>query len=526
MPAYANKAENNKRIAKNTLMLYARMLIMMLVNLYTSRVVLNALGVEDFGIYNVVGGVVAMFTILSGSVTAAISRFITFELGKGDIAKLQRIFSTAMIIQASLGLGMILLAETIGLWFLHSKMNISDGRMLAANWVLQFSLVAFVINLISVPYNALIIAHERMSVFAYIGIFEAVAKLLVGFLILLAPIDKLVFYSALMCAVALSVRIAYGWYCKRHFEECSYQFVFDWALLHDMSGFAGWNFIGASSTILRDQGGNILINIFFGPGVNAARGIAVQVSHAVMNFANNFMTALNPQIIKSYATGEHSYMMTLVYQGARLSYYMLLLLSLPIIISTHYILVVWLGIVPEHTVTFVQLSLILSMSEALSNPLIIAMLATGRIRDYQIVVGGLNMLNLPIAYALLAWGFSPESVFIVAICLSQACLFARVYMLRAMVHLSLTQFMRHVYLNVLGVTVAAVVVPVAASMAAGESLAAFVGLSLLSLTCAAAAIYFIGCNENEKLKARAWIVRAKEKLPLRRRERGERGDAP
>lgn len=517
MSAYASgKAENNKRIAKNTLMLYARMLIMTLVNLYTSRVVLNALGVEDFGIYNVVGGVVAMFTILSGSVTAAISRFITFELGEGDIAKLQRIFSTAVTIQFGLGLLVVLLAETVGLWFLYSKMSIPDGRMLAANWVLQFSLVAFVINLISVPYNALIIAHERMSVFAYIGIFEAVAKLGVGLLILVAPIDRLIFYAVMMCAVALAVRMAYGWYCKRHFEECSYQFIFDRRLLHDMSGFAGWNFIGASSTILRDQGGNILINIFFGPGVNAARGVAVQVSHAIMNFANNFMTALNPQIIKSYATGDHGYMMTLVYQGARLSYYMLLLLSLPIIISTHYILVVWLGIVPDHTVAFVQLSLLLSMSEALSNPLIIAMLATGRIRDYQIVVGGLNMLNLPIAYVLLNLGLAPESVFFVAICLSQICLFARIYMLKRIVRLSLIQFVRNVYLNVIAVTAVAIVVPIAASIAVSESFVVFIGLSLLSLVSTATAIYFIGCNREEKLKARAGIIRIVKKLPIRR----------
>lgn len=376
----------------------------MAVSLYTSRVVLNALGVEDFGIYNVVGGVVAMFSVLSGSLSTAISRFITYELGKGNKENLNKIFSSAVTIQFGLAGIIILLAETIGIWFLNIKMNIPEVRMEAANWVFQFSIITFAINLISVPYNASIIAHEKMSAFAYISILEAVGKLTIAYLITISPIDKLIFYAILMCVVALIVRLTYGNYCKRHFSECTYHFSWDKLLLKQMFGFAGWNFIGASSAILRDQGGNVVINLFCGPTVNAARGIAFQVNNAVNQFVTNFMTALNPQITKSYASGDKEYMMTLIFQGARLSFYMLFLLSLPILVNTHYILTLWLKIVPEHAVLFVQLILIFALSESISQPLITAMLATGKIRNYQIIVGGLQMMNLPVSYILLQIG--------------------------------------------------------------------------------------------------------------------------
>ena len=305
------------------------MLFMMAVSLYTSRVILHTLGVEDFGIYNVVGGVVAMFSAISGSLSAAISRFITYELGKGDKGKLVRIFSSSVTIQIGLGLIILVLAELVGVWFLNEKMNIPDGRMYAANWVFQLSILTFIINLVSVPYNAAIIAHEKMSAFAYISILEVLAKLVIVYLLIISPIDKLIFYAVLMTTVALMIRFVYGYYCKRHFEECTYHFIFDKELLKKMFGFAGWNFIGAASAVLRDQGGNIVINLFCGPAVNAARGIAYQVNTAINGFVGNFMMALNPQITKSYASGDKDYMMTLIYQGARLSFYILLLLSLP-----------------------------------------------------------------------------------------------------------------------------------------------------------------------------------------------------
>ena len=494
----SDASANNKRIAKNTLLLYFRMLFMMAVSLYTSRVVLNALGVEDFGIYNVVGGVVAMFSMLSGSLSAAISRFITYELGTGNKENLKNIFSSSVTIQIGLAVLIILLAEAIGVWFLNVKMNIPDARMVAANWVFQFSILTFAINLISVPYNASIIAHERMSAFAYISILEAIGKLAIAFLIVISPIDKLVFYAILMCAVALVVRFAYGIYCKKHFEECTYHFIFDMDLLKRMFGFAGWNFIGATSAVLRDQGGNIVINLFCGPAVNAARGIAFQVNTAVYGFVSNFMTALNPQITKSYAAGDRDYMMTLIYQGARLSFYMLLLLSLPVLVNTHYILSLWLKIVPGHAVLFVQLVLVFAMSESISNPLITAMLATGKIRNYQLVVGGLQMMNLPISYLLLRMGMFPEVVIVVAIVISQCCLAARLLMLRGMIGLSVRKYMKKVYINVLVVTVIAAILPILLSTKLEDSFLNFVLLCLVALICTGTTIYYVGCDKTEQ----------------------------
>ena len=329
-----NTSANNKRIAKNTLLLYFRMLLIMAVTLYTSRVVLATLGVEDFGIYNVIGGVVAMFSVISGSLSSAISRFITYELGRGNKERLKVIFSSSVVIQVCLALLICILAELGGVWFLNNKMNIPMERMDAANWVLQCSIVTFMINLISVPYNAAIIAHERMKAFAYVSILEAILKLAVVFVLYLSSFDKLATYAVLLVAVAIIIRLIYGYYCKKHFEECKFHFVYDKSVLKDIGGFAGWNFIGSASGILRDQGGNIVINLFCGPAVNAARGIATQVQNAVYGFASNFMTALNPQITKNYAIGNRDYLMFLLYQGSRFSFYLLLLLSLPILLNT------------------------------------------------------------------------------------------------------------------------------------------------------------------------------------------------
>ena len=490
--------ENNKRIARNTLLLYFRMLFLMIISLYTSRIVLNALGVEDFGIYNVAGGVVAMFSILSGSLSAAISRFITYELGKNNILKLKVIFSSAITIQIGLGIVIVFFAETIGIWFLNTQMNIPIERMVAANWVLQFSIITFIINLISVPYNAVIIAHEKMSAFAYISIFEAIGKLLIAYLITISPIDKLIFYAILMCVVAIAIRLLYGYYCKRHFDECRFHFIWNKQIFQQIFSFAGWNFIGASSAVLRDHGGNIIINLFCGPTVNAARGIAFQVNNAIQGFVSNFMTALNPQITKSYAVKNYTYMMTLIFQGARLSFYMLLLLSLPIIINTHYLLTLWLNTVPEHTVLFVRLVLIFAMSESISGPLITAMLATGNIRNYQIIVGGLQMLNLPISYILLSLGAIPETVLIVAVLISQCCLMSRFYMLKKMIKLKIKDYLKKVYFNIITVSIIAIILPICMQERLAENFINFLLSSLICMLCTYLSIYYIGCSYEER----------------------------
>lgn len=491
--------ENNKRIAKNTLLLYFRMLLTMAVSLYTSRVVLNTLGVEDYGIYNVVGGVVAMFTVLSGSLSSAISRFITFELGRNDLKKLKKIFSSAITIQIGLALIVIILAETVGFWFLNEKMVIPMERMNAANWVYQFTILTFAVQLISVPYNASIIAHEKMSAFAYISILEVIGKLIVAFSIAITPIDRLVYYGLLLMFIAVAICLIYGIYCRSNFEECTYLFVYDKSLLKQMFAFAGWNFIGSSSAVLRDQGGNIVINMFCGPAVNAARGIAIQVSNAIQGFVTNFMTALNPQITKSYASGNFDYMMTLIFQGARLSYYILLLLSLPVILNAEYILSIWLGIVPEYTVRFVQLVLVFAMSESLANPLITAMLATGNIRNYQLVVGGLQLLNLPFSYLFLRLGYSPEIVFIIAIIISVCCEMSRLCMLRKMINLPVRRFLHNVYFNVIIVSIVSAVFPYWIINDIEPNYINLLWTTLLCFVCTLISILFIGCNKSERI---------------------------
>lgn len=301
---------DNKRVAKNTLILYFRMLFMMLIGLYTSRINLQSLGVEDYGIYNVVGGVVIMFSIINSSISASISRFLTFELGKNNIKKLKKVFSTSVTIQIGISLIILLLAETIGLWFLNHKMVIPDSRIYAANWVYQFSILTFVLNLISTPYNACLVAHEKMSAFAWISIYDAIAKLLIAWLTFIVPIDKLIFFSGFVMLVAFTQRMIYTSYCVKKFEECRYHFCIDKNLFKEMFGFAGWNFIGASSAILRDTGGNIVINLFCGPTVNAARELLLSPqldknsyfveslnSSSILNILNVFVTPRINRII-------------------------------------------------------------------------------------------------------------------------------------------------------------------------------------------------------------------------------------
>lgn len=503
---------NNARIAKNTLILYVRMLFLMLISLYTSRVNLAALGIEDFGIYNVVGGVVGMFSILTGSLSAAIGRFITFELGTGNTERLKSVFSSAVTVQMLLSLIVILLAETVGLWFLNNQMNISSERMYAANWVYQFSVATFVINLINVPYNATIIAHEKMSVFAYISIFEGLGKLAVAFIISISPVDKLICYATLLFVISVTVRLMYGQYCKKNFEECTIKLHYEKTLLRQMFGFAGWNFIGASSAVLRDQGGNILLNIFFGPAVNAARGISQQINNAVSGFVTNFMTAITPQITKSYASGDKEYMMSLIYQGARYSYYLLLILALPIILNIDYILSIWLKEVPEHSGLFAQLALLYAMSESISNPLITAMLATGKIKEYQIIVGGLQMLNLPISYILLKLGAPPESVLVVAVMISQCCLAARLVMLRKMIGLPVRVYLKKVYFNVIIVTVLALPIPVIVQNTLSAGFTQFVINCIACVLCTGVSIAIFGCNRNDRKRILAGLNTVREKL--------------
>ena len=436
----------NKRIAKNTLLLYARMLFTMGLSLYISRIVLAALGVNDYGIYNVVGGFVSMFSIISASLAAGISRFITYELGHGNIEQLKKVFATSCFVQYAIGGVLIILAETFG-----------------------------------VPYNAAIVAHEKMSAFAYISIFEAVLKLIIAFTITLIPNYKLRIYAVLMMITALLVRILYTVYCKRHFEESRVYPKCHQELFKEIASFSSWNFIGASSSILRDQGINILINLFCGTATNAARGIAMQISGAVTSFSSNFVTALNPQITKSFAQKDYSASFSLVFRGARIAYFILFIPALPVIIKIKDILSIWLTQVPDYTAIFAQLAVVSILIEIISYPLITLMLATGNIRNYQLLVGGIQLLNLPVSYVCLKLGYPPQSTFIVAIIINCITLGARVSMLHTMVGLNITLFLQEVIGKVLLTTLSTSIIIYPLSYCIGYSvvgLICFVGISI------------------------------------------------
>ncbi len=494
-----NESSNNKRIAKNTLVLYIRMLFLMAISLYTSRVILQALGVEDFGIYNVVGGFVALFGVISKSLSSAASRFLTYEMGKGDWERLKKVFSTTLTIHLFLAIIIAILSEAVGIWFVNNKMVLDASRIDAANWVFQFSVLTFCCNLIAVPFNAAIIAHERMTVFAYISIFEGIGKLLICFLVMNSPIDRLVYYGFLMFFIHLCVIVMYWWYCKSHFSECHYRYIYDAGLLKEIFGFASWNMIGASAAVLRNQGGTVLINLFGGPVVNAARAIANQVLHAVSGFVDSFMMALRPQITKSYASGNTDYMMALIFQGSRFSYYMLLFLCLPILINTDFILHLWLKTVPDHAVPFVQLTLVFIMLESLSYTLITAQLATGNIRNYQLIVGGLQIMNIPVSYVILKFGGIPETILFVAIFFSVLCLIARLIMLKRIIPFEPVIFAKRVVCNVLMVTFSSAIIPIVIYNNMPVGLLNFILVSSLCFICTSASVLYVGSNERERM---------------------------
>ena len=501
-------ANRTRRIAKNTLMLYIRMLFMMFMGLYTSRIVLQALGESGFGIYNVVGGVVAMFVMISGALNSAISRFITFEMGKGTEAQLNKVYSTAVTIQFILAALVVAVAEPVGLWFIDNQMTIDPSRIPAARMVLHFSILAFVFNLMSVPQMASITAHEKMSAYAVIGVMDGLLRFGTALLIRNSSFDRLVYYAVLMTLTVLLVRVAYGIYCRIHFPECRYKPVFDRPLMKEMFSFAGWNFIGVSAGVLRDHGGNILVNIFSGSvAVNAARGVAVQLSNAVQSFVTNFMTAVNPQITKSYAAGERDYMFSLMRKSSRMAYYLLFIIALPVLFNMDMLLGLWLGEVPMMSVGFARLFLVLALSESISGPLMTGMMATGNIRNYQIFVGGLIMLNFPISYIFLKLGANPEVTVVVAIVISQICLFARLHMLRKMLDFPVAEYIRRVYWNVIRVSVLAVAPAWLIQGVLPGGWAGFVLNVAVCVTCAGLSILFAGCSTAERKEVVQMILR-------------------
>lgn len=504
-------SSSNKRIAKNTLLLYFRMGITMIVSLFTSRVVLNTLGVEDYGVYNVVGGVVAMFGFINAAMSSATSRYITFALGKGDERELHKVFCTTVNIHIGIALTILLLAETIGLWYMNTKMVIPPGRESAAMWVYQLSVVATMMMIVSVPYNSCIIAHERMSAFAYMSILDVTLKLLVVYLLVVSPMDKLVFYSTLMLAVYFIDWFIYIRYCISKFGEARYRFIWDYKLTKEMTSFAGWSMFGNLSAVAFTTGLNLLLNLFFGPVVNAARAVAVQVQNAIQQFVGNFQMALNPQITKTYAQGEMEQMHQLMFRSARFSFFLLFFLSLPVLFETEYILTIWLKTVPDNTVTFLRIMICTSLIYTCANPMIIANQATGKVKKYQAVCGSTLIMILPISWILLELGFPAYSVFIVHFVMECLCQLARMVMLRPLIGIGLYDYFKSIYLRITIVVAVAIILPSFVHFVMPYGPLRFLCVGSICVMSVSSAAYFFGMSYSEQMFIRSKVTSFKKR---------------
>lgn len=425
--------------------LYMRMFVSIVVNLYTVRLMWKVLGADNYGIYNVVGGIVLMFAFLNNAMVASSQRFISFALGLNNKEKLQKTFSMSLTVHGLLAILVLIIAETIGLWFLNNKLNIPIDRMSAANWVYQCSIVSFLFAIISVPYNACIVAHEHMKVYGYLGILDVFLKLGIVLLVAILPFDTLIAYAVLIMCLSIFNRFIYTIYCHRHFEECHYKYFNDHHLLKDMFSFAGWSFLGSMGFSVRDQGINIILNMFFNVAVNAAKGIANQVGTVINGFASNFTMAVNPQLTKRYASGNIEGMLQLLFNGCKYTLILMSLIVVPLIVSASTILHLWLGEVAPYTVGFLQLVMIISLVDCVVSPITTSLQATGKIRKFQIIISIIMVLNLPISWVWLKFDHNPYLVMVVSIVTSICAVIARLMLLHEQIKFSYLSFFKKVY---------------------------------------------------------------------------------
>ena len=495
----SNSYSNNSRIAKNTIVLYFRMIVLMCVTLYTSRVILATLGIEDYGIFNVVGGFIGMFAFLNSAMSSCTQRYITFALGKGNSEYINDVFSTSIITHFIISIIVLILAETIGLWFVIEKLVIPAERVSAGIVVYQCSVASTLIMIMSFPFNADIIAHEKMSAFAYISIYEAFAKLAIAFILTIGNVDKLILYAILLFFVQISVIFIYIIYCTKNFEEAKIKWHWNKQLIKEMFAFTGWNMWGGLASALFGQGINILLNIFFGPAINAARGISVQVQTAVQQFSTNFQMALNPQITKTYASGNLDAMHMLIYRSSKFTFFLLLCLILPIILEIDTILAIWLREVPDNTNIFVCLMLVITLIDAVSNPLMISAAATGTVKVYQSVIGGLLLLIVPIAYIILKMGAAPYMVFVVHLCIACIAFVARLLIIRPLVNLSIRTYAKKVFIPCMMVlTLSAITAFVIKKVLIGSLL---ISIIAAAITCLSVILYSytLGLSREERM---------------------------
>ena len=505
---------NNRLIVKNSIYLYARTIVTLLISLYTSRVFLRVLGVVDLGIYNVVGGVVIMLSFSNTMMAAGTQRFLSYEIGKdNNPSHLQRLFSMLVFIHILVALILLLFAETMGLWFFHNKLVIPEDRQTAAMWAYQFSVVSAVINISQVPYNASIIAHEKMDAFAYIAIFQTIAKLFVIYVAMIVDYDKLIIVSLLNLIVIIIITFIYRFYCRKKFEECVIKFHWDTALFKTLVSYSGWNFFGSISNVIADQGINILCNLFFGPTINASRAIAIQVKSALTSFVSNFQTAFNPQIIKSYAGDNYSNMKFLIEISAKYSFLLLALFAFPILLETRCILRLWLDTIPSYAVEFCQLILVNACIDCLSGPLITAIQATGKIKIYQLTVSTILILTFPVSYIILFLYQIPESPYYVSIFASCVLLMIRIFLVDKEVRISLwTSYkiiLYHLFLSLLPSIIFAIIIDVIME----DGIYRFLTNVIVSIVCLIISTYVLGMSKAERKYVKKYVKKlAKKKI--------------
>ena len=489
---------NSSRIVKNTLALYFRQILIMLVSLYTVRVVLNVLGAEDYGIYNVVAGVVTMFGFLSGAMASASQRYFSFELGKNNQEGLEKIFAITVTIYAILALAIILLAETLGLWFVCKKLVIPAERLTAAKWIYQCAIISFLFTIMTTPYMSSIIAHENMNVYAYVSIVEAVLKLAIVFVLKIGTFDKLILYGLLQVLVAAINTSLYRFYCKRHYRECKFRFLWEREKIKEMFSYVGWNLFGSAVGVFKNQILNILLNQFFGAVVNAARAIAFQISAAVSSFSQNFSTAIRPQIIKSYAADEKEDCIRLAFRGCRLTFFLMLIFTIPLVLEMPFVLKVWLKNPPENTVLFARLVLLDVLIDSVSYPIMTLAQATGKIKLYQSVVGGILLLNFPVSWIVLSFGVDAWSVFVVGICITTIAFVVRLFIVRHLISFSLRSFCKDVVLRIFAVSLISVPLPLVLEFFIQNEILRFFLVCIASVLMTGGTALFIGMTKNER----------------------------
>lgn len=498
---------NNTKIAKNTLYLYLRLIVTTIIGLYTSRVVLKALGIDDFGLYNVVGGIISMLAALGSTMSIASFRFMSIELGRNDIEELKSVFNSSIIIHFFLAILLLILAETLGLWFIINKIIVPEGRLTSVLWAYQFSILTCIVMIISAPHNNCLLVHEKMNAYALFSMLEAILKLTIVFLLGIGGIDKLIEYSFLIFCIQLLMRGLYGIYCSKNFVETKFSWKYNKSQLTKMLSFTGWSFISILADIGYTEGLNILLNIFFGPAVNAARAITVLVESKVALLGRNIQEAINPQIMKSYGSNNLEYMNQLIINSSRFSFFLLYVIAFPLFVLTDKILIYWLDIVPDYTNIFVKLIIFAVIINALQNPLITATNAVGKIKKYNIILGLTLIGIIPIAYICLKSGAEAYIVFIIQIIFMVITLIIRLYFVSSLLRFPIILYLRQVVFYIILILSISVPVYFLLELLPHENFVSFLIKGIISFLLSITIVYFIGLNNKERVFVKSKIKR-------------------